>query len=291
MARQVFISYASADRGAADRVCGALENAGLTCWMAPRDIPPGTDYPAAIVAGIRNASVLVVLLTEAAAGSPHILSEVGHAFNGKKRIVPFRLSSVALSPDLDYFLSMTQWLDAEDGVTDANLARLSKAVQAAVAGQKLQIEPPVKRRWNKRIVAGMAALLAVSTGGAVYWLRPGSVPASPPKTPSALPAPKSEPDKEPPKPEGVKEMPASKPSGPKGPVSWVNPADGETYMWVPPGSFVMGCSQGDSQCDDNEKPSHPCDHPSGLLDGSHRGHAANMAAVRGETRAAGTHGK
>ncbi len=37
---------------------------------------------------------------------------------------------------------------------------------------------------------------------------------------------------------------------------YVNPKDGLTYVWIPPGSFVMGCSGGDSQCDSDEKPAH-----------------------------------
>jgi formylglycine-generating enzyme required for sulfatase activity len=54
----------------------------------------------------------------------------------------------------------------------------------------------------------------------------------------------------------------------RGDVSWsakagtsigevrVNPNDGLKYVWVPPGAFMMGCSPGDSECDDNEKPPH-----------------------------------
>ena len=36
----------------------------------------------------------------------------------------------------------------------------------------------------------------------------------------------------------------------------VNPKDGLTYVWIPPGTFQMGCSPGDSECNDNEKPTH-----------------------------------
>ena len=34
----------------------------------------------------------------------------------------------------------------------------------------------------------------------------------------------------------------------------VNPKDGLTYVWIPPGSFLMGCSPGDTECDADEKP-------------------------------------
>ena len=39
-------------------------------------------------------------------------------------------------------------------------------------------------------------------------------------------------------------------------TTWVNPKDGLTYVWIPPGTFTMGCSWGDAECDDDEKPAH-----------------------------------
>jgi formylglycine-generating enzyme required for sulfatase activity len=36
----------------------------------------------------------------------------------------------------------------------------------------------------------------------------------------------------------------------------VNPKDGLKYVWIPPGTFTMGCSPGDSDCNPNEKPPH-----------------------------------
>lgn len=35
-----------------------------------------------------------------------------------------------------------------------------------------------------------------------------------------------------------------------------NPKDGQSYVWVPPGTFRMGCSEGDHACDPVEEPSH-----------------------------------
>ena len=36
----------------------------------------------------------------------------------------------------------------------------------------------------------------------------------------------------------------------------VNPKDGMTYVYVPPGTFQMGCSQNDNGCAADEKPAH-----------------------------------
>jgi len=45
---------------------------------------------------------------------------------------------------------------------------------------------------------------------------------------------------------------AARPAG----TTKVNPKDGLTYVWIPPGSFMMGCSPGDGECSDDEKPAH-----------------------------------
>ena len=36
----------------------------------------------------------------------------------------------------------------------------------------------------------------------------------------------------------------------------LNPKDGLTYVWIPPGTFQMGCSKGDNKCGGDEKPPH-----------------------------------
>jgi formylglycine-generating enzyme required for sulfatase activity len=52
---------------------------------------------------------------------------------------------------------------------------------------------------------------------------------------------------------------SSKPARPAAPTPGQvreNPKDGLKYVWIPAGSFAMGCSPGDDKCGDAEKPSH-----------------------------------
>jgi formylglycine-generating enzyme required for sulfatase activity len=51
--------------------------------------------------------------------------------------------------------------------------------------------------------------------------------------------------------------PAIRPPDPAAGTTKVNPKDGLAYVWVPPGSFMMGCSPGDKQCFANEMPARP----------------------------------
>jgi formylglycine-generating enzyme required for sulfatase activity len=242
----IFISYSSSDKPVADQICAALEAAGLACWIAPRDIEPGADYPAAILAGLRQSRVIVVVVSPASVASPHILSEVGHAFSEKKPIIPFRISATDLPPDFDYFLSLSQWLDAHDGCTPENLARLKEAVSRTGTVQAAGGAGGTARTFRKVLLAGgvMAALAA-----GAYW---------------RWPSPKIEPH--PPLDGGLPAPPAEKKAAPPEtrPQPWVNPKDGLTYVWIPPGSFTMGCSPGDTECRPEEGPSHLVELPAGF---------------------------
>jgi formylglycine-generating enzyme required for sulfatase activity len=53
----------------------------------------------------------------------------------------------------------------------------------------------------------------------------------------------------------VNQLEASLENRPAGTVK-EEPKDGLKYVWIPPGTFMMGCSPGDSECASDEKPSH-----------------------------------
>ena len=63
-------------------------------------------------------------------------------------------------------------------------------------------------------------------------------------------------DAEQPSPPAPVETPRRAVSGPGARTVRENPKDGLKYVWIPPGTFMMGCSPGDSECDNDEKPAH-----------------------------------
>jgi serine/threonine-protein kinase len=63
-------------------------------------------------------------------------------------------------------------------------------------------------------------------------------------------------DAESPSPPAPVETPRRAVSAPSARTVRENPRDGLKYVWIPPGTFMMGCSPGDSECFELEKPSH-----------------------------------
>ena len=79
MPHDVFISYASRDKSIAEAVCATLESKHIPCWIAPRDVLPGTEWAEAIVDAIDSSRALVLVLSDASNTSPQVIREIGRA--------------------------------------------------------------------------------------------------------------------------------------------------------------------------------------------------------------------
>jgi TIR domain len=76
LGRGVFVSYASQDAAVANSIVENLEQHGLKCWIAPRDVKAGTVYADAIVRAINDVKALVLVLSTSAMASSHVGREV-----------------------------------------------------------------------------------------------------------------------------------------------------------------------------------------------------------------------
>jgi TolB-like protein len=124
--RPVFISYASLDAPIAHKVCSALEAAGFPCWIAPRNVVPGTMYADGIVHAIDDSSILVLILSEQAVASAHVGREIERAVSKRHPVVALRIDGAPLTAAFEYFLNQSQWIEGGGG--DAAIAQLVAAV-------------------------------------------------------------------------------------------------------------------------------------------------------------------
>lgn len=131
--QHVFISHSNQDQAWAQGVCDAFEASGLRCWMAPRDMAAGVDWPAQIVEAIANAALMVLILSEPANRSPQVLREVDRAVNHGVNVLALRIGDFPLSRNLEYFISMCHWLDAVGLTQEECIRQVCVNAQAILA--------------------------------------------------------------------------------------------------------------------------------------------------------------
>jgi hypothetical protein len=125
--RPVFISYASPDAALAQTVCAALEAAGILCWIAPRDVVPGTLYADGIVGAIDESRILVLILSKDAVASPHVGRELERAASKRHPIVALKIDAAPLTRAFEYFLNQSQWIETSASGADGPIAKLVEA--------------------------------------------------------------------------------------------------------------------------------------------------------------------
>lgn len=178
MAHDVFISYSSKDQPWADAICATLEANTIRCWMAPRDIPEGVEYPAALTAALRSSRALLLVFSESSNVSPQVQREVERSVALKIPIVPFRIDVVPLSEAMEYMISTPQWLDADAKEPEKSVARLVPAVQKllslpVVAADRVLVPQlprlvQAQRKLRRLQIAVVVMLLLALAGAGLY---------------------------------------------------------------------------------------------------------------------------
>ncbi len=138
MAKDVFISYSSVDSTAGETVCSILEQNGISCWIAPRDITPGLDFAEAIIDGIRSSKLFILVYTANSNNSKQVIREVDRAVHAGIPVINFKLEEVPMSKQLEYYLSSVHWLDARTSPLDQHIIRLSKVAKMLLSKDEVR---------------------------------------------------------------------------------------------------------------------------------------------------------
>lgn len=192
MEHDVFLSYSTADKAAADAACAYLERSGIRCWVAPRDIVPGSDWGASIVEAIASARVFVLVFSSHTNASQQVRREVERAVDRGLAILPLRIEEARPEQALEYFLATQHWLDALSPPLERHLQALVDAVGVLLQGQAKRTisaprERPRRRSRGARLLAALVLLAAIGASGAT-WL-PGVLWPEPERSPQHAAAP------------------------------------------------------------------------------------------------------
>lgn len=140
--RQVFISYSTKDQAQAEAVRHVIEQNGITCWMAPRDIPGGSNYTKEIPSAIRGCQAFVLMLSQNAQNSHWVLKELDSAVNEGKIILPFQLEDITLTDEFNFLLTGAQRYDAYQKKSEALQLLISRLQAIIQTGPKAEEPAP-----------------------------------------------------------------------------------------------------------------------------------------------------
>jgi TolB-like protein/Tfp pilus assembly protein PilF len=173
--RPVFISYASHDASLAQKACSALEAAGILCWIAPRDVVPGTQYADGIVHAIDDSSILVLIVSKEALASAHVDRELERAASKRHPVVALRIDTAPLTAAFEYFLNQSQWIEAGAGGADGAIEKLVEAVgrhlaSGSSADRTRAPQAQMRKVATSRRVWGIASAVVVLALLAAYFL-------------------------------------------------------------------------------------------------------------------------
>lgn len=115
--RDVFICHRTADpdRDIADAICTRLEERGLRCWIAPRNILAGSqNYERDILKGVENCRLFLLVSSFKSIYSEDCEMELKAAVLAGKALYSYRIDDTPYDGTFEKALAPVQWLDASD---------------------------------------------------------------------------------------------------------------------------------------------------------------------------------
>ena len=129
MPYQVYISYNSKDKPTADAIVSQIEQGGIKCWIAPRDLQPGVSWGSAIIDAIESAQMVALIFSTHSNDSQQIIREIEMAVSKGLTILPIRVEDAQPTGSLKYFLSMTHWIDCFQQPIEGCLDRVAETIR------------------------------------------------------------------------------------------------------------------------------------------------------------------
>jgi formylglycine-generating enzyme required for sulfatase activity len=283
---EVFISYR---RGAADELAlllqTHLERRNVEAFL-DRDLGRGV-FDEMVLRRIAESPTFLIILTpnaldRCADEEDWVRKEIVQAISTKRNIVPLLVDSFQFTPEIvrkldpairelsryqaveysrPYFPSVMDRIVRMLEEDRAERTAVQEAKAAEVKPSTHEAEAIIRQpHYLHRLlwVGGLVVVLAVLIIGGMWLFRSANgghqglaTPTPTPAKTAAISQPRSNTS-------GDSEKAHQSPTVVAGAIKTKeNPKDGQQYVWIQPGKFPMGCSEGDNECDADEKPTHP----------------------------------
>jgi hypothetical protein len=170
---KVFISYSSKNQKVANALCTYLEQSGIACVIAPRDIPTASNYAGEITRAIKSADAVLLVYSGDSCKSVHVKNEINLAINNAKSILPYCIDNSPYDDDLEYYLSSRQKI-VSYGDQKKDFALIRQALEALHPEKTVEqpaVVPETSRKRPLALVFIVCALLLIVGSGVFFLLR------------------------------------------------------------------------------------------------------------------------
>ncbi len=164
----VFISYASEDRGRVRPRADALQARGFNVWW-DRSLAAGHDYTAIIERELKNAKAVIVVWTQSSATSTFVRDEAGRA-RDDGRLVPVLLDRVDIPLGFGAFQAedFSRW---NGGANAPQMQLLEEALKAKIEGR--DVDGGAIARKRRRLMARVrivSVLTVIALIAGIAWV-------------------------------------------------------------------------------------------------------------------------
>jgi hypothetical protein len=112
MSHDIFISYSTEDQEIVEELSAYLEQNGIRCFVAYRDIPKGIDWAGTITAAIEKSKLMIIVFSEHFNRSKQVDREITLCIEENKPILTFKIQNAAFTGTKKYYLQNLNWIDA-----------------------------------------------------------------------------------------------------------------------------------------------------------------------------------
>ena len=139
-----FISYSSKNQTSADAMRDLFHKYAIDTWMAPYDIPAGSEYAEVIYGALTGCSCLVLMLTGVSQDSQWVKKEVNIAITNGKTVIPVKLEDIELNSSMKLYLNDQQIVPVR--VIEDETAEIQKVLNSVMklAGESKSTATSVK---------------------------------------------------------------------------------------------------------------------------------------------------
>lgn len=114
MEKDIFISYSRKDTAVADRICKALDSAGITYFIDRQGIAGGMEFPELLAQAIVDCKIFLFIASSNSYASDYTRNEITFAFNRKRKMLPYIIDGSTLPLALEFTFSRINWRTIEE---------------------------------------------------------------------------------------------------------------------------------------------------------------------------------